>query len=119
MAIINYIIENWVGWLFAALFALMGWGFKRTFKMINRDRKDNSAVREGMQALLRDRIIHSYNKYTEQEYCPIYAKENVKRMYAPYHELGGNDVATELMEKILELPTEKKTIDNCQLIREG
>ena len=38
----------------------------------------------------------------------IYAKENVKRMYAPYHELGGNDVATELMEKILELPTEKK-----------
>ena len=29
-------------------------------------------------------------------------------MYAPYHELGGNDVATELMEKILELPTEKK-----------
>ena len=112
MAIINYIIENWVGWLFAALFALVGWGFKRTFKMINRDRKDNSAVREGMQALLRDRIIHSYNKYTEQEYCPIYAKENVKRMYMPYHELGGNDVATELMEKILELPTEKKTIDN-------
>lgn len=116
MAIINYIIENWVGWLFAALFALMGWGFKRTFKMINSDRKENvkanSAVREGMQALLRDRIIHSYNKYTEQEYCPIYAKENVKRMYAPYHELGGNDVATELMEKILELPTEKKTIDD-------
>ena len=27
MAIINYIIENWVGWLFAALFALMSWGF--------------------------------------------------------------------------------------------
>lgn len=112
MAIINYIIENWVGWLFAALFALMGWGFKRTFKMINNDRKESvrtdSAIREGMQALLRDRIIHSYNKYTEQGYCPIYAKENVKRMYAPYHELGGNDVATELVEKILELPTERK-----------
>ena len=112
MAIINYIIENWVGWLFAALFAFMGWGFKRTFRMIKTDRKESSkanlAVRDGMQALLRDRIIHSYNKYTEQGYCPIYAKENVKRMYAPYHELGGNDVATELMEKILELPTEKK-----------
>ena len=39
----------------------------------------------------------------------IYAKENVKRMYAPYHELGGNDVATELVEKILELPTEKRS----------
>ena len=62
-----------------------------------------------MQALLRDAIIRSYNKYSEMEYCPIYAKENVKHMYEPYHKLGGNDVATELVEKLLALPTEPHT----------
>ena len=95
-----------IGWLFAILSAVMGLWFKHMLKTIKADREENKAVREGMQALLRDRIIHSYNKYSEMEYCPIYAKENVKHMYEPYHKLGGNDVATELVEKLLELPTE-------------
>jgi len=106
--IINYIRENWVGWLFAALFAIVGIVYKSIKKMIKSDRAENEAVREGMQALLRDRIIESYNKYSEKGYCPIYAKENVKHMYAPYHALGGNDVATELVEKLLEMPTNPK-----------
>lgn len=106
--IINYIMENWVGWLFAALFAIVGIVYKSIKKMIKTERAENETVREGMQALLRDRIIESYNKYSEKGYCPIYAKENVKHMYAPYHALGGNDVATELVEKLLEMPTNPK-----------
>lgn len=60
----------------------------------------------GVEALLRDRIIQSYNHYQDKGYCPIYAKESLKRMYDAYHSLGGNDVATKLKNELLEMPTE-------------
>lgn len=104
--IINYISDNWIGWLFAALSAVFGIILRNLWKMIKTERSENETVREGMQALLRDRIIESYNKYSEKGYCPIYAKENVKHMYAPYHALGGNDVATELVERLMKMPEE-------------
>lgn len=105
-AIVNFIVKNWVGWLFATLSGILGILLKRLWNMIKSDRAENEAVREGMQALLRDRIIESYNKYSEKGYCPIYAKENVKHMYEPYHALGGNDVATELVDKLMKMPEE-------------
>lgn len=66
------------------------------------------AVELGVQALLRDRMLHSYNKYTELRYTPIYAKENFENMYKQYHELGGNGVMTQLHTDFMELPTEKE-----------
>lgn len=76
--------------------------------MQEEEKKKNAAVANGMQALLRDRIIQSYNYYHDKGYCPIYARENIKKLYNPYHELGGNDVATDLVEELFELPTDKK-----------
>ncbi|MDR0923385.1 MAG: hypothetical protein LBN31_03420 [Hungatella sp.] len=39
-----------------------------------------------------------------KRFCPIYAKENVKRMYDAYHDLGGNDAATRLKDNLLSMP---------------
>ena len=63
-------------------------------------------VAKGTQCLLRAEIIRTYEKYIDLGYCPIYEKDALKKEYAAYHELGGNDVATDLYHKILELPTE-------------
>ena len=68
--------------------------------------KSERAVREGLEALLRAEIIRQYEKHVERGYCPLYAKEAIKREYHSYHALGGNDVATELYHIVLELPTE-------------
>ena len=68
--------------------------------------KDEQAIRNGLQSLLRAEIIRSYEKYTYRGFCPIYAKEALKIEYGSYHALGGNDVATELYKKALALPTE-------------
>lgn len=65
-------------------------------------------IANGVQGLLRADIIRSYEKYTERGYCPIYAREAMEREYKAYHGLHGNDVATKLYEKMLELPTEIK-----------
>lgn len=67
-------------------------------------RKKQDAVELGLQCLLRAEIIRQYEKWEEKGYCPIYAKEALKRGYDSYHTLGGNDVATGLYEETMELP---------------
>lgn len=69
-----------------------------------KENEREKAVANGVQCLLRAEIIRAHDKYTKQSYCPIYAKENLTRAYAAYHALGGNDVATNLYEQVMELP---------------
>ena len=69
-------------------------------------RKKEKAIEVGLQCLLRAEIIRSYEKYTERKFCPLYAKEALRREYDSYHNLGGNDVATDLYRQIMALPTE-------------
>lgn len=103
--ILNFITQQAVECVFMICFAALGFCYRRLVKSFLEDREKNKALAQGVEALLRDRIIDSYRHYEKSEVCPIYAKENVKRLYAPYHKLGGNDVATELMNKLLEMPT--------------
>ena len=69
-------------------------------------KKRDSALESGVQCLLRAEIIRNHDKYIDKGYCPIYAKEALKRAYAAYHNLGGNDVATGLYNAVMALPTE-------------
>lgn len=105
--IFNYIAGNWVDWLFLAVTGMVGWGYRTLSRRQKDEAAKNRALCEGVQALLRDRIIETYNHYNDKGFCPIYAKESMRRLYAAYHALGGNDVATELKEKVMEMPTER------------
>ncbi len=67
--------------------------------------KDNIAVREGVQALLRAQMLDDYNHYMEKGYAPIYARENFENCYSRYHELGANGVMEDIHKKFMTLPT--------------
>ncbi len=73
---------------------------------MQRSHKKENAFKKGVQCLLRAEIIRSYDKYTERGFCPLYAKEALTRAYDSYHELGGNDVATELYHQVMQMKTE-------------
>ena len=64
---------------------------------------DERNIEDGLQCLLRAEIIRAHDKYTAQGYCPIYAKESLRRAYTAYHNLGGNDIATALYNECLNL----------------
>ena len=66
--------------------------------------KRMTAMENGLQSLLRAEIIRANDKYTGQGFCPIYAKEALRRSYEAYHALGGNDIATKLYEDCMKLP---------------
>ena len=109
-AILSYIGAHWLEWLFALLLAVLAGAWKKVSDRLKLEHDKNEAVAEGVQALLRESIVSNYNRYLEKGYCPIYAKESLKKVYHAYHNLKGNDVATSLYKKVLDMPedTEKK-----------
>ena len=108
MEILNYVRMHWVEWLFAGILALLGYGYRTIYARLKEEQVKNKAISEGVQALLRDSIVANYNKYSERGGMPIYAKESLKRTYKAYSDLGGNDVAEELYNKMLAMPEEPK-----------
>ncbi len=64
------------------------------------------AEEDGLRCLLRAKIIDAYEKGRDNGFCPLYQKESLKRMYAAYHTLGGNDIATNLYLEVLQMPTQ-------------
>lgn len=66
--------------------------------------KEITAVKLGLQAVLRDRLIQSYNHYSEKGFAPIYARDNFENMYQQYHTLGANGVMDDMHKAFLDLP---------------
>lgn len=87
---------------------ILGIGTRAILTRIKRQETQQKALEMGVQALLRDRMLHSYNKYAELGYAPVYAKENFENMYQQYHGLGGNGVMTQLHMEFMELPSNKE-----------
>lgn len=108
MEILAFIGSHWLEWLFTAVLAVLSWLFKLMRDQLKQEQAKNEAIAEGVQALLRESIVTGYNKHLDRGFCPIYAKESIKKVYKAYHNLGGNDVATSLYKKILEMPEESK-----------
>lgn len=101
---------GWVGPLISGaalvLVAIIEAVAARERKRVKIDDQKSDALMNGVQALLRREIIAEYNHYTEQGHIPIYCIENVLDMYNAYKALGGNGMATKLVEALKQLPTE-------------
>lgn len=108
MEVIAYIQAHWVTWLFAAISGGLAWGYRSISARLKEEQKKNEAIAQGVQSLLRESIVDNYNKYSDRGFCPIYAKESIKKVYAAYSALGGNDVAHELYLKLLRMPEERE-----------
>lgn len=102
--LLEFIAANWLEWLFGLCTAALAWFYRGISARLKTEQEKNAAIAAGVQSLLRESLVNNYNKYTDKGFCPIYAKESIKKVYAAYHGLGGNDVATELYKKLLTMP---------------
>ena len=96
-------LVTFVGGALVSLFGALFTGWKK-------ERRREKAVEDGVQSLLRAEIIRQYEKWIDRGYCPLYAKEALKREYEAYHQLGGNDVATRLYQEAMQLPSDAPKI---------
>lgn len=62
------------------------------------------AVKKGVQALLRDRLIQGYKFYRTQGWADEDDRGNMENVYVQYHALGANGVMDNLRSRFLDLP---------------
>ena len=67
------------------------------------------AVKKGIQALLRDRLIQGYKYYRAQGWADEDDRSNLENVYVQYHALGENGVMDNLHAKFLDLPLGPRT----------
>ena len=72
---------------------------------INRNRKKDKAIENGLLALLRNELVRRYREYEIKKELSILDKENIEDMYKEYENLGGNGTVKHLVEELLNLPT--------------
>lgn len=80
-------------------------------KLVSKVQQENSALKLGVQALLRAQMISDYNHYQEKGFAPIYAKENFENCWKQYEALGKNGVMKGIHDEFMALPTELKRKD--------
>ena len=62
------------------------------------------AVKRGVQALLRDRLLQGYKYYRAQGWADEDDRTNLENVYVQYHSLGANGVMDNLRKRFLDLP---------------
>lgn len=91
-----------------AVIAWIGQRIKK--KETQRDEKEaeraaiSEAIKEGMQAVLRDRIIQMASFCINQGHTQVYMVENMTHMFTAYRALGGNGAVKYLYGQFMALP---------------
>lgn len=96
----DFILRYWVQELFALIIAAITW----MVRAIHKKKDEYDVLREGILALLHDRLYQSCSIFIERGYCTIEDRNNLEYLYTPYKALGGNGTGESLYNKCLELP---------------
>lgn len=62
------------------------------------------AIKNGMRAILRDRIIQADIRFSRVGFVSPEQKENINLLYEAYHQLGGNGVVTTAYNHLMSMP---------------
>lgn len=73
-------------------------------RLEDKRQKEYEALKNGVQSMLRDRLIQSALSYEKQGWVDTNALENIGLMYSAYSALGGNGIVTKLFNEVQELP---------------
>ena len=76
------------------------------FGFIKGQAKVNKAIKLGLQAILRDRLLQAYKHYKRQGWASYDDKQNVLNLYEQYEALGPNGIMERKHNAFLELPEE-------------
>lgn len=65
---------------------------------------EQTAIKEGLQCMLRDTLISNHTKYTDLGHISTHGLQNWLLMYHAYHLLDGNGLIDNMKDEIEALP---------------
>jgi len=99
----EFIVSYWLEALFGLAITGLGLGYKRLKKRF----KEQDELKEGLVAILHDRLFQSGMYFIEKGEITVSALDNIEGIYNAYHKLGGNGTGTEIYERVRELELKK------------
>lgn len=100
---VDFIREYWIEALFTGVISLLSLLIKRLYKKLQQELTTQKLLREGMLAILHDRLYQLCTQYIERGEITIDELENLEYLYRSYHALGGNGTGTALFERCKSL----------------
>lgn len=98
-----FVLQYWLEFLFGLVITGLSFCYNRLAKKF----RDQEKIKEGIIAILHDRLFQSGMYFIEKEAISLSALENFEGIYNAYHSLGGNGTGTEIYERVKELPLVK------------
>lgn len=104
MTVLDWIIRYWVQWLFGLICAALLAGYRRLAKRVKEQEAERKAIKDGLLAILHDRLYCECKRYLAQGHIDTDGLHNLEYIYKSYHALGGNGTGTELYNRAKGLP---------------
>lgn len=99
----EWIAKYWLQALFGLATSILGAAYASLKKKYKEQKKESKAVKDGVVAMLHDRIIQSGMYFINKGEINITEFHNIEMMYQAYHNLGGNGTGTEIYERVKDL----------------
>ncbi|MFR9273936.1 MAG: hypothetical protein ACLVO2_15725 [Clostridia bacterium] len=97
---LEFIVKYWLEFFFSGVLALLGAGYRK----LNSKLKEQEKMKEGILAILHDRLYQACRFYIQRGHVDIESMKNIEYLYKSYHDLGGNGTGTELYNRVKSLP---------------
>lgn len=97
---LEFIVKYWLEFFFSGVLALLGAGYR----ILNSKLKEQEKMKEGILAILHDRLYQACRFYIQRGHVDIESMKNIEYLYKSYHDLGGNGTGTELYNRVKSLP---------------
>lgn len=108
--VIEWITKYWVNWVCGIIAALIGILYRKVVALKKEaedrqieEKKNSKALQDAMVALMRDRIFQSCRYHLKNGFVTTGDLEVLNAMYDSYHKLGGDTIATTLVERVNKL----------------
>lgn len=100
----EFITQYWMEVAFSIMIGILSATMRKIWAELKCEMKDQKCIKNGVQAILRDRLIQAYNHHMQLGFCSIHDKDNISNMYKQYHSLGKNGVIDGLCDELMALP---------------
>lgn len=104
---IEFVQKYWVEVIFSSILSVLSVAVKVLYARIKKERSEQSAIKEGVIAILHDRLYQICMYHINKKYVTIQSLRNLEYLYLSYTKLGGNGTGTELYQRCIKLPIER------------
>lgn len=100
---LDFIKQYWLEVIFTGAVTALSFLIRRLYTRVQQELATQKLLREGMVAMLHDRLYSLCTEYISKGEITVEELSNLEYLYRSYHDLGGNGTGTELYNRCKSL----------------